>query len=136
MVALLAHNVEIPFHIERTVGASVTIGDIRFDKGVGAVLGDLRDLSVDVGDNVLQQLLARAAERALHSQMGAVGPVPILRQDQVEEMVGGLGGAFRVAMGVEDLALVVTEDDLTLKVRFGFSRPQLDGAGSIKQLEG
>jgi len=136
VVALLAHNVEIPFHIERTVGASVTIGDIRYDAGARAVIGDLRDLSIRVGENVLQELLARAAERVLQSQIGHVGPVPILRRDQVEEMVGGLGGAFRVAMGVEDLALVVTEDDLTLKVRFGFSRPQLDGAGPIKQLEG
>ena len=84
----------------------------------------------------VQQLLAKVAEKALEAQLGGVGPVPILRQDQVEEMVGGLGGAFRVAMGVEDLALVVSEDDLTLKVRFGFARAQADGRGTIKQLEG
>ena len=104
-------------------------------KDPAKMIGDLRDLSVHIGEGVLQQLLAKVAERALETQLPAVGPVPILRRDQVEEMVGGLGGAFRVAMGVDELALVVTEDELTLKVRFGFARHELDGRG-VKQLEG
>jgi hypothetical protein len=134
-ISFLGENIEIPFHVERRVGASVTLGDIRYDQSAGAVLGDLRDLTVRIGEGALQQVLARAAERVLEGRMGAVGPVPILRREQVEEMVGGLGGAFRVTMGVEDLALVVTEDDLTLRVRFGFAPGPRETRG-IKQLEG
>ena len=40
-------------------------------------------------------------------------------------MVGPMGGPLKMKMGVEDLDLEVTEDDLTLKVRFGFTRAQL-----------
>jgi len=45
----------------------------------------------------------------------------------VEEMVSPAGGPLRLQMGVEDVALEVTEDNLTLKVRFGFSTKQLEG---------
>ncbi len=122
----LRENVEIPFVLERRVGASVTLGDIRYDPGARAVIGSLQDLALHVGDHAVWQLVARGAERLLGQQMGTVNPVPILRRDQVEEMVGPMGGAFRVKMGVEHLDLVVTERDLQLRVRFGFTQPQLD----------
>jgi len=132
----LRENVEVPFGIERRIGASVTLGDIHYDKGSAAVIGSLQDLALHVGERAVWQLLARAAEAVLHRQLDRVNPVPILRRDQVEEMVGPMGGAFRVKMGVEDLALVVTDAGLTLKVRFGFTQSQLPGREAAGQLEG
>lgn len=58
--------------------------------------------------------------------MGGVNPVPILRREQVADMVGSMGGALRVKMGVEDLELLVDEHDMTLRVRFGFAHRQLE----------
>ncbi|MEQ1505344.1 MAG: hypothetical protein ABMB14_24140 [Myxococcota bacterium] len=124
-IYLLRENVELPFRIERRVGASVALGDIHYDPGHRAVIGSIQDLGVFVGDNAAMQLVARLAEYALQQQLPRVNPVPILRRDQVEEMVGPMGGPLRMQLGVEDLELEITEDEMTLKIRFGFSRVQV-----------
>ena len=73
----------------------------------------------------MTQLVARLGELLLEPQLARLSPVPILARDQVADMVGGLGGALRMQMGVEHLDLEVTENDLTLSVRFGFTQAQL-----------
>ncbi|MEZ4235685.1 MAG: hypothetical protein R3F59_05885 [Myxococcota bacterium] len=124
-IYLLRENVELPFRIERRLGASVALGDIRYDPGHRAVIGSIQDLEVYVGDNAVLQLLSRAAEYALQQQMPRVNPIPLLRRAQVEDMVGPMGGSLNMQLGVEDLDLEITEADMTLKIRFGFTRAQL-----------
>lgn len=122
---LLKENVELPFRIEKRLGASVALKDIRYDPRHRAVIGSVRDLGVFLGDNAVLQLLARLAEYALEQQLPKVNPVPILKRDQVEQMVGPMGGPLKMRMGVEDLELEITDRDMTLKVRFGFTQAQL-----------
>lgn len=124
-IVLLQENVELPFRLERRIGASVALADIRYEPGHRAVIGSLQDLAVYAGDSVPMQLLSRLAEYALEQQLPRVNPVPILRREQVESLVAPMGGAMRMQMGVEDLALEVDEGDVVLKVRFGFTRKQL-----------
>lgn len=129
-VYLLKENVEFPFRLERRIGASVALGDIRYDPGHRAVIGSVQDLGVYVGDNAMLQLLSRLAEWALEQQLPRVNPVPILPRERVEDLFGPLGGPLKMQLGVEDLELEITESDLTLKVRFGFTRAQLTDRGA------
>jgi hypothetical protein len=122
---LLRENVELPFVIERRLGASVTLKDIQYDEGSRAVIGSLGDLAVHIGDQATLQLVARLAEYLLDQQLPRVNPVPILKRDQVEDLVAPVGGPLRTRMSVEDLVLLVDDHDMTLKVRFGFSQLQL-----------
>ncbi|MCB9689406.1 MAG: hypothetical protein H6738_11115 [Alphaproteobacteria bacterium] len=124
-VYLLKENVEFPFRIERRIGASVALGDIRYDPGHRAIIGSVQDLGVYIGDNAVLQLLSRLAEWALDQQLPRVNPVPILPRERVEDLFGPIGGPLKMQLGVEDLELEITEDDLKLKVRFGFTRAQL-----------
>jgi len=131
-IFLLRENVELPFTLERRLGASVTLKDIHYSDGDRAVIGSLGDLAVHIGDQATVQLVARLAEYLLEQQLPRVNPVPILKRQQVEDLVAPAGGALKMQMGVEDLVLIIDEDDMTLKVRFGFSQLQLtdrDGAG-------
>lgn len=122
-IHLLADNVEIPFRLERRVGASVALGDIRYDSDHQAVTGKLQDFAIDMSeDNQLLQVLARGAGMLLDQQLPRTQPVKILRRGQVEEMVGPMGGSLQLRLGVDDLDLVVDERQMTLKVRFGFVR--------------
>ncbi len=123
---LLRENLEIPFVIERRVGVSLTLGDIHYDRGQEAVIGSLQDLALHLGDHEILQLLARLGEYLLEQQLPRVGPIPILKRQQVEEMVAGFGGSLKMKMGVETLELEVTEDDLTLSVKFGFAHRQIE----------
>ena len=124
-VYLLKENAEFPFRIERRIGASVALGDIRYDPGHRAIIGSVQDLGVYIGDNAVLQLLSRLAEWALDQQLPRVNPVPILPRERVEDLFGPLGGPLKMQLGVEDLELEISENDLTLKVRFGFTRAQL-----------
>lgn len=125
-IVLMRQNIEIPFTIEKRVGASVTLGDIRFERGQSAIIGSLQDVALHLGEGTVMELLNRLGEYLLEQQLPSVNPVPILRRNQVDELVGGLGGSLRMKMGVESMDLQVSDEDLTLCVKFGFAHLQLE----------
>ena len=124
-VHLLRKNVEIPFTIEKRIGAACHLGDIHFDKNVDSIVGAVQNPRIDLGDHVILRALNEAAAYLLAQQVGRFSGVPILKRAQVEEMVAPAGGPLGLKMGVEDVAIEVTEENLTLKVRFGFTQKQL-----------
>ena len=126
-IVLLERNIEIPFTLEKRIGAEAALGDIRYDKERRALVGTVQDVTVDLGEHFILQLLSRGAEQLLAQQVPKVNPVPILQKQQVEEMVGPVGGPLKLRMGVEDVALDIDEDEITLKVKFGFSQLQIEG---------
>lgn len=131
-IHLLADNVEIPFRLERRLGASVALGDIQYDSDQQAVTGRLQDFTLDLAeDNALLKVLAQGIGLLLDQQLPRAQPVTILRRGQVEEMVGPVGGSLQMRLGVDDLDLVVEEGQMTLKVRFGFFREEA-GATSLE----
>ncbi|MEO0600527.1 MAG: hypothetical protein AAF211_03770, partial [Myxococcota bacterium] len=82
-VHVLADNVEIPFRLERRVGASVALGDIHYDADHKAVIGRLQDFTIDLSeDNVLLQTLAQGVGMLLDQQLPRAQPVTILRRGQ------------------------------------------------------
>ncbi len=127
-VFLLRENIEFPFVLEKRIGAEAALGNIRYDKERRALVGELGNVQVDLGDNVILQLLNQGAKYLLDQQIPKVNPVQILKRDQIEEMVGPAGGPLRLKMGVEDVALDIDEDELTLKVKFGFAQLQIEGS--------
>jgi hypothetical protein len=127
-VYLMRRNLEFPFVIEKRIGAEAALGDIRYDRDRRALVGELQNVTVDLGENFVLQLLNRAAEHLLAQQTPRVNPVQILKKDQIEEMISPAGGPLKLKMGVEDVALDIDEEELTLKVKFGFSQLQLTGA--------
>jgi hypothetical protein len=126
-VYLLRRNIEFPFVLEKRIGAEAALADIQYDRGRQALVGQLQDVTVDLGDNFILQLLNRAAEYAIAQQTPQVNPVQILAKSQIEEMVSPAGGPLKLKMGVEDVALDIDEEELTLKVKFGFSQLQIEG---------
>lgn len=132
-ITFLREGLTIPFFIEKRIGASVALGRIRFSRERDAVIGNLQDLGVHLGDNAVLQMLARLIEYGLQQKVDTLEPVPVLKRDQVSELVGGMGGALRMNMGVDDLQLDIDDESMTLRVRFGFSRAATDrqiGVGS------
>lgn len=125
-VYLLRENLEFPFMIEKRLGAQAALGDIRYDPVKRAIVGELGNVQVDLGDNFVLELLGRGAEYLLAQQVPKANPVQILKKDQIEEMVGPAGGPLKMKFSVEDVELEVDDDELTLKVRFGFSQLQLE----------
>ncbi len=125
---LLSESVQLPFTLEKQAAAALNLRNIRFDREQGALVGDLEGFTVDLGEHVLLQLLGRVAEMAMEKQLPRVSPLRILARDQIEQLVGPMGGSLKLNMGVEELALDVDEDNVTLKVRFGFTQRQIEGA--------
>jgi hypothetical protein len=127
-VYLLRQNIEFPFVLEKRIGAEAALADIRYDPERRALVGVLQDVTVDLGDHFILQLLNRGAEYLIAQQTPKVNPVQILKKDQIEEMISPAGGPLKIKMGVEDVALDIDEEELTLKVKFGFAQLQLGGS--------
>jgi len=125
---LLKNNIELPFTIEKRLGASCHLGNIHFDKDSRAVVGEIVNPELDLGEHFIFQFLNQGLSKLAEQQIHRFNPVPILKKDQVEEMVSPAGGPLKLKMGVDDIALEVTEENLSLKVRFGFSQLQLTGS--------
>jgi hypothetical protein len=124
-VYLLKQNLEIPFIIEKRLGASCHLGDIRFDQGTNSVVGSVQDPQIDLGEHVIFKLLNEIAGQLIEKQTHQFSSVPLIPKDQLNEMVLPAGGALRMNMSVENVSVEVNESDLKLKVKFGFSQLQL-----------
>lgn len=127
-VHLMRNNMELPFTLEKRLGAACHLGEIHYDKDQRAVVGKVMDPSIDLGEHVILRLLKQGADKLLLQQAEKWSSVPILKKDQLEEMVAPAGGPLKLKMGIDDVEIEVTEDDLTLRVRFGFTQLQLTGS--------
>jgi len=126
---LLKENLELPFTIEKRLGASCSLGNIRYDKQSRAIIGEVMNPEIDLGEHVIFRMLNDAAGKLIEQQgLSKINPVPILKKDQIDEMVAPAGGPLKMQMGVDDIQLEVTQEDLTLRIRFGFSQLQLTAA--------
>ena len=123
---LLRNNLEVPFTLEKRLGAACSLGNIEYSKDERAVIGQIQDPAIDFGDHAVFRMLNRAVAQLLMQQIDRFNPVPILKKDQLEEMVAPAGGPLKIKMGVDDVMIEVTEKDLTLRVKFGFSQLQLE----------
>ena len=124
---LVRDSVEIPFTIEKRVGATAHMGNIRYDKDKRAVVGDVQDPFIDLGDNVVLQALSQAGAQMLAQRTSQFAATPLIKKDQLEEMVAPAGGPLKLKMGIDDVRIEVNEHELQLKVRFAFEQPQLPG---------
>lgn len=127
-VHLLRNNVELPFVLEKRLGATCHLGEIHYDKDQRAVVGKVLDPAVHLGEHVVMRLLKQGADQLLAQQAVKWSSIPILKKDQLEEMVAPAGGPLKLKMGIDDVEIEVTDNDLTLRVRFGFTQLQLTGA--------
>lgn len=124
---LLRDNVEIPFTIEKRLGAECHMGNIRYDKDKNAVVGDVQDPFIDLGEGVILQALSQGAAYLLEQQTQRFSGVPLIKRAQLEEMVAPAGGPLKLKMGIDDVRIEVSDTALTLKVKFGFDQAQIVG---------
>lgn len=123
---VMGEGLEFPFALHKFLAASLELGNIRYDRTRRAIIGELGRPVVDLGEHVVLQLASQGLEYALDKQLFRVNPITILSREQVEGMVSPATGSLKLEMGVEDLALEVDADTVTLKARFGFTQRQLD----------
>ena len=122
---LLRQNIEFPFTIEKRLGASCHLGDIRFDGEKNAVVGSIQNPQIDLGENAILQVINQAASKLLAQQSDRFQDVPLIPRDQLDEMVMPAGGPLRLQMSIQDVNIEVDENDLKLNVRFGFAQRHL-----------
>ena len=121
----LQQNLELPFEFSKRVCAEMHIKDIRYDAQQGELVGSLKDLALDLGDNLLWKLLEDLAKKLLDQQTARFDRLPILKKEHLDGLLAPAMEPLKLKMDVEDLNLEVGEEYMTLKVRFGFAQKQL-----------
>jgi len=122
----LKDNLEVPFNFTKRIGAEAWLKDIRYDDGKEAIIADLKDVGLMLGENLVFKLLNDLAHKLLEEQIGKVNPVPILPKAQVDGLLAPLAESpLGIAADVETMTLEVNEETIALKIRFDFNKPQL-----------
>ena len=85
-------------------------------------------IRVRLPDGVILQALSQAGAQLLAQQTERFRATPLIKKDQLQEMVAPAGGPLKLKMGIDDVRIEVNENDLQLKVRFAFEQPQLPGS--------
>lgn len=124
-IHLLKENVSVPFTIEKRLGASCSLGDIRFDGDKNAVVGSVQDPMLNLGEHVLLRLLSEVSGQLLQQQTNRFSDVPLIPRDALDEMVMPAGGPLKMSMSIADIGIVVDDNNLQLQVKFGFANKQL-----------
>lgn len=124
-IHLLRDNVSLPFTIEKRLGASCSLGDIRFDSDKNAVIGSVQDPMINLGEHVLLRLLSEVSGQLLQQQTNRFTEVPLIPKDKLDEMVMPAGGPLKMSMSIADVGIVVDENNLQLQIKFGFANKQL-----------
>ena len=125
---LIRDSVEIPFTIEKRLGAAAHMGNIRYDKDKRAVVGDVEDPFIDLGDGMILSALSQVGAQLLAKQTDRFAATPLIKKGQLEDMVAPAGGPLKLKMGIDDVRIDVSDSELQLKVRFAFNQPQLTGS--------
>jgi hypothetical protein len=128
---LLRENIELPFKFEKRIGAEAWLKEIRYDQGKEAIVADLKDVGLKLGENIVFRLANDLIHKLLEEQVTKVNPVPILPKSQLDGMLAPVAESpLKLQMDVETMVLEVNEDQIALKVRFGFTQLQItDKAG-------
>lgn len=113
---------DIPFRVERMVRGSFDLGDVRYDRTKQALLGNLRNLHLELGQNAAIKLAERWIDKALASKVGAFGPIPMLKVGQINQQLSQALGNLQMAAAIDDVAVEINESQLQLKVNFKFQR--------------
>lgn len=124
-IHFLKENISVPFTIEKRLGASCALGDIRFDGDKNAVVGSVQDPMLNLGEHVLLRLLSEVSGQLLQQQTNRFSDVPLIPKDKLDEMVMPAGGPLKMTMSIADVGIVVDEDTLQLQIKFGFANKQI-----------
>ena len=124
-IHFLRENISVPFTIEKRLGASCSLGDIRFDQNKNAVIGSVQDPMVNLGEHVLLRLLSEVSGQLLQQQTNRFSDVPLIPRDKLDEMVMPAGGPLKMSMSIADVGIVVDDNNLQLQIKFGFANKQI-----------
>jgi len=124
---LLDQNIEIPFRLEKRLGAEVGLGDIHYDPNQQAIVGNVKDVGVDLGENILLRIANDIIGKVIEAQaLPQVNPLTVLPKKQVDEALAGATAAIKLQMEVTDIILDINDEYVTLKVKFGFQQLQIE----------
>lgn len=124
---LLDRNIEIPFRVEKRLGAEVGLGDVHYDPQQQAIVGNVKDVGIDLGENILLRIANDIIGKLIETKaLAQVNPLTVLPKRQVDEALAGATAAIKLKMEVTDILLDINDEYVTLKVKFGFEQLQIE----------
>ena len=117
---LFGDQFEIPFAIGKDLKATASLEDVGFSRGKRQLEGNIRKVSLSLGDSLPLRLLKTLADRLIEQQIDRFNPLPLIPGSTLEGMVMPGDGPLKLSAGIDDLHVGINEKDLTLSVKFAF----------------
>ena len=86
------------------------------------MVGTVQDPAIDLGEHIVLKLLNEGLGKVLVQQVDKMESISLIQKSQLNEMLTPTGP---LSMHSEDVRIEVTEEEMSLKVKFGFAQKQL-----------
>ncbi|MEE2828642.1 MAG: hypothetical protein VX498_05615 [Myxococcota bacterium] len=117
---LFGDQFEVPFAIGRSLSATASLDDVRFSSENAQLQGQIRKVSLSLGESLPLRLLKALGDRLIEQQIGRFNPLPLIPAAKLENMITPGDGPLKLSAGIDELHVGINENDLTLSVRFAF----------------
>jgi hypothetical protein len=117
-------RLRIPYKLERFVRGSFTLGDVRFDKNRAGLIGNIRDLHLELGEHPLIKTAEVWIDKLIDTRLAAFKEVTLLKVGQINDSLEQALGQMRFMAQLDDVGVQITDNNLVLQVNFAFRQKQ------------
>lgn len=112
----------VPYKVERFVRGSFTLGDIKYDKNKGGLVGSIRDLHLELGEHPLIKTAEVWADKLVEAKLKDYKELTLLQVAQINQTLGDALGQLKFMAQIDNVNVEVNDSNLVLQVNFAFQQ--------------
>jgi len=122
---------KIPFKLQRHIRGSFTLANVRFEKSKGGLVGDVKDLHLELGDHPLIKTAEVWVDRLIEKKLSDYKEITLLKVAQINNSLEQALGQMKFMASIEDVRVEINDSTLMLQVNFAFKHK----AGEVAQAD-
>lgn len=115
----------IPYELERFVRGSFTLGDVRYERAKGGLVGSIKDLHFELGEHPLVRTAEVWVDKLVEKKLSAYKELTLLQVAQINRSLEEALGQLKFNAQIENVKVEITDANLVLQVNLGFSQKPL-----------
>jgi hypothetical protein len=115
---------KVPFKLERFLRGSFTLANIHYDKHKGGLIGNVRDLHLELGDHPLIKTAEVWIDRLIENKLARFKEVTLMQVGQINQSLEQALGQLRFMASIDDVGVEINHSNLVLQVNFMFKQKQ------------
>lgn len=112
----------VPYKVERFVRGSFTLADIRFDKAKGGLVGNIRDMHLELGEHPVIKTAEVWVDKLLEKKLADYKSLTLLQVAQINQSLGEALGQLKFMAQIDNVNVDINDSNIVLQVNFAFQQ--------------